>query len=651
MKPGLLAALALGFGLNLSAQVSQPAVIWTLSSPSGACAPYQPMELNISTATPSLWSCNSATSTWVQLNSGGGGGGGTVTSFSAGSLAPLFTTSVATATTTPALSFALSTQSANLVFAGPATGSAAAPTFRALAAADLPSGFFNCELAGTGSTPCTTLNIAYGSGVAATLGISGSVATYTFSADGTVVTYPALQSGSALSWITGGDTSTAYLTTVSPALTAYTQNMLAVMLPDVASGASPTISAGVGPIAIQKSVGGTPTAIAANDLTAGVPYPILGVGSPVSSFLAVPMDWTFAKLAKVNNAVVTTGPTGLPVESTTLPSGLTIPGFLSSTLNSANLFIGNGSNAATGVAASGDVSLANTGAFTVTQIEGGAIPVSAGLLGTNSSSQPVAATASAVGTVTYAAGGGTANAQTATLVPAPSSLTAGMEVCWLPTANNSTTTPTLAVNGLAAATITKTGQHALAANDLSTTQISCARYDGTYFELLQMPPNMYGTTLSLTSVIGEYDSLTTVGAGVPCVCYQINLTGQTAALANTTSFFTPPAAGFYRIYYYAKVTTAASTSSILGGTVGFQVLYTDATDSVAQTVTLPAFSQAGANLTISSGNTGNSTTTVSYGTAELYMKASTAATYGFGYTSVGGTAMAYELHVKVELIL
>lgn len=41
--------------------------------------------------------------------------------------------------TTPALSFALNTQNANLVFAGPVSGSAATPTYRALVAADLPT--------------------------------------------------------------------------------------------------------------------------------------------------------------------------------------------------------------------------------------------------------------------------------------------------------------------------------------------------------------------------------------------------------------------------------------------------------------------------------------------------------------------------------
>lgn len=66
------------------------------------------------------------------------GGSGTVTSFSAGNLSPLFTTSESTPTTTPVLSFSQITQSSNIVFAGPAISGAANPTFRALVGADLP---------------------------------------------------------------------------------------------------------------------------------------------------------------------------------------------------------------------------------------------------------------------------------------------------------------------------------------------------------------------------------------------------------------------------------------------------------------------------------------------------------------------------------
>ena len=76
-------------------------------------------------------------------------GAGSVLSFSAGNMPPLFTTSVANATTTPALSFSLTSQSANTFFAGPSTGSAAAPTFRVLADADIPAAIArDSELAG-----------------------------------------------------------------------------------------------------------------------------------------------------------------------------------------------------------------------------------------------------------------------------------------------------------------------------------------------------------------------------------------------------------------------------------------------------------------------------------------------------------------------
>lgn len=69
----------------------------------------------------------------LQAGGGGGGGGGTVTNFTAGSLSPLFTSSVANPTTTPALTFALSTAAANTYF-GNATGSTAAPSFTSAAA-------------------------------------------------------------------------------------------------------------------------------------------------------------------------------------------------------------------------------------------------------------------------------------------------------------------------------------------------------------------------------------------------------------------------------------------------------------------------------------------------------------------------------------
>lgn len=69
-----------------------------------------------------------ATSARSYLGAGTGTGSGTVTDFSAGDLSPLFTTSEATTTTTPALTFALSNAAANTFF-GNGTGGSAAPTF------------------------------------------------------------------------------------------------------------------------------------------------------------------------------------------------------------------------------------------------------------------------------------------------------------------------------------------------------------------------------------------------------------------------------------------------------------------------------------------------------------------------------------------
>lgn len=63
----------------------------------------------------------------------GGGGGGGVSSFSAGNLSPLFTSNVATATTTPALTFSLTNAAAHTYF-GNATASSGAPSYTANAA-------------------------------------------------------------------------------------------------------------------------------------------------------------------------------------------------------------------------------------------------------------------------------------------------------------------------------------------------------------------------------------------------------------------------------------------------------------------------------------------------------------------------------------
>lgn len=70
-----------------------------------------------------------------------GGGTGTVTSvgLADGSTLPIYTISGSPVTTSGTLTFTLANQLANIVLAGPASGGAAQPTFRALVPADIPN--------------------------------------------------------------------------------------------------------------------------------------------------------------------------------------------------------------------------------------------------------------------------------------------------------------------------------------------------------------------------------------------------------------------------------------------------------------------------------------------------------------------------------
>jgi hypothetical protein len=83
----------------------------------------------------------------VTLADGGAIPAGTVTAFTAGILSPIFTTSVATGTTTPALSFILTNAGAH-TFLGNTSGSSAAPSYSAITVADLPapSKTHTCEI-------------------------------------------------------------------------------------------------------------------------------------------------------------------------------------------------------------------------------------------------------------------------------------------------------------------------------------------------------------------------------------------------------------------------------------------------------------------------------------------------------------------------
>jgi len=147
--------------------------------------------------------------------------------------------------------------------------------------------------------------------------------------------------------------------------------------------------------------------------------------------------------------------------------------------------------------------------------------------------------------------------------------------------------------------------------------------------------------IALQGQINSYNGVATAGAGVASIVAVANLTAQSAAITPTTLYAVPASGtGFYRVSWVATVTTAATISSSLGGTAGFQLVYTDADDAVVKT----------SNPTTPTISAGNTTATSISGTFNAYCDPSTNLQYSFGYTSSGATAMQYNLHISVEYL-
>jgi hypothetical protein len=117
------------------------------------------------------------------------------------------------------------------------------------------------------------------------------------------------------------------------------------------------------------------------------------------------------------------------------------------------------------------------------------------------------------------------------------------------------------------------------------------------------------------------------------------LTGQIAAIPPTTIYAIPAGAGgMYELKYAATITTPGTSGTILGGTNGFQIIYTNANgDSVVKT-SLPTTPNVSA---------GDLTSTQISGEDDGYAAGGTNLQFAMGFTPGSPITGAYDLAIFV----
>lgn len=216
------------------------------------------------------------------------------------------------------------------------------------------------------------------------------------------------------------------------------------------------------------------------------------------------------------------------------------------------------------------------------------------------------------------------------------------------TVNNSIT-----LAGVDGKTLTVNNSLTFAGTDATTmtfpsTSASIARTDAAQtFTGLQT----FSGAISVGTTVSSYNGISTVSNGLPAILAKVDAVTQAAAISGAALYTVPASgAGQYEISWAAVVTQAATTSSTLGGTLGFQVTYTDNDTTASATTPGAGAPTAASNLAYSQTNQNNTVGTQASGVVVVNAKASSSITYSFGYTSSGGTVMQYAIHIKVKFL-
>lgn len=621
-------------------------------------------------------------------------GTGTVTSFSSGNIGSIISTSVATATTTPALSFTLETQAANTVWAGPTTGSAAAPTFRALVSGDLPSGtgtvtsfsagnlspLFTTSVATATTTPALSFSLSNAGGGTVfgnnTTGSAGPAFTTApvLGVPGTSVGTIALASATA----SGKFTITAPASSATPTLTLpTTSNVLAgqfagdnviytstlqtasaagTLTPSLLTQTANTVLAG--PTTGSAATPTFRTLVAADIPSGAVTWNAIGNATGSLTLANGTNTTTFQQTANTiwqwaNTTTATSGTTnaspqiqlaanywnGSASATDTWTLGMSLAAgtngastlTLSHSGSSGTAAVTTGIfNATTGFQTGGSATSAhylrgNGTNFVSSAILIGDLPVS----GTWAFAGTLSGAFTASGNVTVS-GSPTFNTGTPAFQNS-SVLFQNTNAATVSTTNGSTQVELKANywTGSASATDTWTIYSQLSAGANAPSALAIQHLGGT----------SGATTVALYAgvTLGEYNGITTVGNGIPTEYATVNSTGNTANISSTTLYAVPSGgAGFYRVSAYLVETTAASTSSTLPS---LTLTWLDETGT-SQTATI-----------VSGGSASNTVGTYARGDFTVYSEASQNISYATtGYTSVGGTSMAYSVRIRLEYL-